>query len=270
MPTSENERYTLEGAGHRGYMQARSAAAQAQFVLAYLKPGLRVLDAGCGAGAITLEIAALAAPGEVIGVDREPKQVQAGTAAARERGLSNAVFRTGDVYALPFADDSFDIVFSDAVLEHLKDPVRALREFRRVLKNGGIVGIRNADGRGNLLSPADALIQETMALTARFRAHNGGNYFFGSETKRLLREGGFAPIEVAASFETDSTPETVQRWARMAASMCREGNLATGLIEQGWIDRDRLELAALAWLAWAENPDAFQARAWVHGLGRKE
>ncbi len=262
-------RYTLEGEGHRRYMARRAATVQAQFLLEYLKPGARVLDAGCGAGAITLGIADSVAPGEVLGLDREVKQVDAGAAAARERGLENLTFLAGDVYGLPFASESFDVIFSNAVLEHLSDPARTLREFHRVLKRGGVVGIRNTDCRGNLLFPEDALLRESFELAAKLRTHHGGDYYLGSKTMGLLVDAGFIPVSVAATYETDSTPEAKRHWAKMIAAMSGEGPFATGLLELRLTDRDGLKRIADAWFAWAENPTAFQARAWVHGIGRK-
>ena len=260
--------YTLEGE-HRHYMLARTAAVQAKFLLDHLRPGFRVLDAGCGAGAITMGMAKAVAPGEVIGIDREASQVDAAIAAAHRRGTRGVTFQVADVYSLPFGDNSFDALFSNAVLEHLSEPLRALREFRRVLRTDGIVGIRNADGSGNLLHPDMPLLRETFEAGRAYRRRAGGDYTLGSRTKELLLEAGFTVVEVSASYETDSTRETIHRWAEMAAAMCKAGPFADGLVAAGLMARDRLARAAQAWLDWAEMPNAFQARAWVEGLGRK-
>jgi SAM-dependent methyltransferase len=89
---------------------------------------LDVLDAGCGTGAMLLQLAHL---GSVEGVDMSDEALD----FCRQRGLVNV--RKADVLRLPFPDSSFDIVTSLDVLEHLDDDVDALSEWRRVLKPGG-------------------------------------------------------------------------------------------------------------------------------------
>src|SRR5207302_9679818 len=87
------EAYT-HGYGERvvQHMAARSASVTLAFFLPHLKPGVRVLDCGCGPGAITADVAALVAPGEVVGVDIEPGQVETARQRAAERGIANVRF----------------------------------------------------------------------------------------------------------------------------------------------------------------------------------
>jgi len=95
----------------------------------------RVLDAGCGGGGMPLSLAEHAT--EVVGIDPFPRFVDAGVRLARERGLDRLHFLRADGMALPFADESFDLVLSHAVIEHVADAPLYLRECRRVLKPGG-------------------------------------------------------------------------------------------------------------------------------------
>ena len=60
---------------------------------------------------------------------------------ARERGIANVAFQAGSIYRLPYADASFDAAFACAVLQHMAAPIAALKEVRRVLKRGGVIGI---------------------------------------------------------------------------------------------------------------------------------
>src|SRR5437879_2234346 len=103
------------------------------------------LDAGCGSGGITLGLAEVVAPGETAGIDVAPSEVEVARALAAERGITNVRFETGSVYDLPFEDASFDAALAGNTLEHLCDPLRALKELRCVLKPGGIVGVRDPD-----------------------------------------------------------------------------------------------------------------------------
>ena len=114
----------------------RTAATFAEFFIPYLRPGMRLLDCGCGVGSITLDLAGLVAPGDVVGIDVEPRQIDAARAAAAERGVTNVRFEVASIYELPFLDASFDAAFAQGVLEYLRQPVNALREMRRCLKPG--------------------------------------------------------------------------------------------------------------------------------------
>jgi SAM-dependent methyltransferase len=109
-------------------------------VLAYLdRAGVqvegRVLDAGCGGGGMPLSFAEEAS--YVVGIDLVDRFRDAGARLARERGAARLQFAQADGQALPFADGTFDAVLSHAVIEHVADAPRYLRECGRVLKRGG-------------------------------------------------------------------------------------------------------------------------------------
>lgn len=100
---------------------------------ASLGPGQHVLDAACGTGAVAREAAErVGASGKVTGLDRSPSMI----CRARER-RPDLEWREGDVTAMPFPDDTFDAVLTQAALMFVPDPAAALREMRRVLKLGG-------------------------------------------------------------------------------------------------------------------------------------
>lgn len=131
----------------------RTAANVGGFFTPFLRLGMRLLDCGCGPGTITVGLAELVAPGEVIGIDASADLIATAQGNAARASVRNAAFQTGDVYSLPFADDSFDAVWVHALLEHLHDPVAALAEMRRVLKPDGIIGVRELDLDSLLIAP---------------------------------------------------------------------------------------------------------------------
>jgi SAM-dependent methyltransferase len=100
-----------------------------------VEPGGRVLDVGCGGGGMPLSLAEHAA--FVVGIDPIDRFSHAGVRLASERGLTNLRFVQADGMALPFADGSFDLLLSHAVIEHVANARRYLRECRRVLTPGG-------------------------------------------------------------------------------------------------------------------------------------
>lgn len=95
----------------------------------------RVLDAGCGGGGMPLSLAEHAPA--VVGIDPINRFGEAGVRLAAERGVGNLRFLLADGMALPFTSGAFDLVLSHAVIEHVADAPRYLRECRRVLKPGG-------------------------------------------------------------------------------------------------------------------------------------
>lgn len=93
--------------------------------------GRRVLDLGCGDGAYTIELADRGRPAQLQGLDASPRAV----AAARQRaGGRDVGFQEGDIYALPFAADDFDIAYMRGLLHHLDRPQEAIREALRVAR----------------------------------------------------------------------------------------------------------------------------------------
>ncbi len=182
------------------FMKQRSAETHASFFLPLLKPGFRVLDAGCGPGTITLGLARRVAPGQVMGIDIEDSQFQGAREEAIRESL-NATFQKASIYQLPFEDGTFDAVFSHAVLQHLSDPLRALTELRRVLKPGGVAGIKANDMGGILI---DSESDETVRVLASCISHRdacGGDSRIGRKLPRLLRRAGFKVERASASYE---------------------------------------------------------------------
>lgn len=144
------------------------------------KPGESILDLGCGDGQLTRRIAAVGA--HVVGVDLSPEML----AAARSRGIEA---REASAESLPFADRSFDAVFSNAVLHWVRGQDAMMAEVRRVLKPGGRF-VAEMGGHGNVAAIRVAF----MAVLARHGfadCEEGVNYYATPEayTRRLERHG---------------------------------------------------------------------------------
>jgi ubiquinone/menaquinone biosynthesis C-methylase UbiE len=253
------------------YFGMRSAARQAAFFLPYLGAGLSLLDCGCGPGTITADLAEMVAPGEVLGIDIEPSQIQAARSHAAGRGLSNIRFEVADLYDLPVSPDYFDCIFLHGIVEHLHEPTRALREARRVLKPGGILGLRNGAVSANLVDPTGTGLQQLLDLYSQLCYRDGGDPEFGRSQVAALNEAGFMHIRASASYDCwTETPEVTQRSAKGLAAMLREGGLGSQAIALGLADRVWLERTASAIESWANNPAAFAAEAWCEAVAWKD
>jgi ubiquinone/menaquinone biosynthesis C-methylase UbiE len=230
------------------------------FFLPHLRPGMRLLDCGCGPGAMTVQLAEIVAPGTVVGVDIEGAQFTHGEALARARGVTNVRFEVASAYALPYPDASFDAVFAHAVLYHLGDPARALAEFARVLVPGGVVGLRDTDRSGDLWTPAEPTVARAWDLAYRVLAHHGGNAHFGRMQGALLAAAGFHRIERSASYDCFTAPTASRSFAATWEHLLLQEH-ADLIVQQGWADAQELTTLGRALREWGQHPEAFYARA---------
>ena len=104
-------------------------------------PGARVLDVGCGTGHRVMPMAQHFGVREYVGFDHSTASLEVARALARELSFANARLEEGDLFELPFGDNSFDIVISQGVLHHTSDPLRGFKELVRVCKPGGFIAI---------------------------------------------------------------------------------------------------------------------------------
>jgi ubiquinone/menaquinone biosynthesis C-methylase UbiE len=152
-------------------------ASHGHFVEALLKPGMRLLDLGCGPGTITLDLAArVGTLSSVVGVDRSETQFNEARTVAGELPVT---FGAMDAYSLELEDESFDGVFAHALFEHLSQPLEALREVKRVLKNDGFVALRSPDWGGFVVHPSDEKLAAAIRARMELQTRNGGDVYAG-------------------------------------------------------------------------------------------
>ncbi len=157
---------------------ARFKPAWRETLLAYLglRPGMHVLEVGCGPGTLAPYLAAGIAPGSVTGLDLDEDFVARARAKAEAESLQGVRYVVGDAYALPFADGSFDAVTSYTGIGVLQDPRRALAEMVRVCRPGGPISLAEAvAGLGGItFDGIDQLEgQETYPGAERYRTLRG-------------------------------------------------------------------------------------------------
>ena len=143
--TQEHSRTPGHNPDATACMAARDLESHGFFLAPLLQPGFDVLDAGCGPGTITNDIAECVFPGRVTGLDISPGHLERARRLSHGREIVNASFIHGSADRIPFGDSSFDLVFSHALLEHLQEPQRVLREFHRVTRPGGFTAVCSPD-----------------------------------------------------------------------------------------------------------------------------
>ena len=241
------------------------------FLTPHLRAGMRLIDCGCGPGSITVDLARIVAPGEVIGVDRRKDALTHARMLARERGIANVAFEAASIYQLPYADGSFDAAFTCAVLQHLAAPLAALKEIRRVLKPEGVIGIVDGSSTITFRYPTNPLLEMWDGLRALQRAYNTGRPAEALQLRTLLRNSGFARTQASGTLNTEAgppagSPEETYRVAQNDLIRLR-GVLGKLAVAQGWATSDELEEIAQALMAWGETPDAFYARPSFTAIG---
>jgi SAM-dependent methyltransferase len=252
-----------------GFLFRRRAARQAAFFTPYLEPGMTLLDAGCGPGSITVDLAELVAPGQVTGIDIDEGMLQLAAGYAKQRGVGNVRFEPGDLTQLAYPDESFDAVFVHGVIEYL-DKERAFAEIYRVLKPGGVVGARHGDFGGFLVYPEQPEFIESLALFARFLTRIGGDPHCGRNQFAVMRQVGFRDLKVSASYDCwTETREEARAAVNWSAIHCTSRDYVEAMTAMGLSDRSRLEEIATAVRAFGEDENAFAAEAWGEAVAWK-
>jgi len=250
-------------------MRFRNAERSASFLLPHLRAGMTLLDCGCGPGTITIGLADAVAPGEVVGIDIETHQFSTAMEYTKKTGLSNIRFQTGDISDLQFADESFDIVFTNAVLMYLSNPASAVREIFRVLKPGGVLGARDVINDRFIVNPEDQLLEEHRLLMRRAIQRSGGDADIGRKLGSLLHEVGFQRLHLSVSAELGESPEDKREYCHLQADIIERSGVAELCIEEGRTDRERLAQIGAACRALGERPDGFVALIFGEALGWK-
>jgi SAM-dependent methyltransferase len=234
----------------------RTAENSAAYLLPGLAPGTSVLDIGCGPGTITADLADRVFPGRVTAVEVTEDALSLARAEAHERGTTNIDFVVADVHDLDLPDGRFDVVHAHQVLQHVADPVRAMREMRRVCVPGGTVAARDSDYAGFCWFPQLPELDEWLALYRAAARANGGEPDAGRRLLSWARAAGFTEVTATASTWCFATPEDRTWWGGLWADRVLRSDLVRHLQDAG-ADQERLEALAAGWRTWAEADDAW-------------
>jgi SAM-dependent methyltransferase len=233
----------------------RDIANSAGYLRPYLTPTTRLLDVGAGPGTITVDFAALVA--QVTATEIDEGALSLSRSLATERGLTNLDFSIEDVHALTFPDDTFDVVHAHQVLQHVGDPVQALREMRRVAVPGGVVAARDADYAGFVWFPVLPELDRWLTLYREAARANGGEPDAGRRLLSWARAAGFEDITATASTWCYASPAERAWWGGMWADRILESALTRQLLDSGMATGADLQEISDAWKRWADDGDGW-------------
>ncbi|MBI4307076.1 MAG: methyltransferase domain-containing protein [Chloroflexi bacterium] len=245
------------------WMASRTADNFAAFFQPYLSSGMDLLDVGCGPGTITVGLAAITSPGSVVGIDIAASEVEKANAHSKELGCSNATFDVGNATALQFEDAHFDAVFSSALLEHVPDAAGALREMKRVLKPGGVIGLKGGVPSRHIFVPEPRVKTRIWEIGMAVWEAMGGHPEMGLEQLDLVKEAGLLPVDVTGTFWT--LPAHLAHYSErlLAKSYVKTAG------ELGLASLSELKQMATEIEAWEKTPGAFSLVAWIEVVAKK-
>ena len=187
--------------------------------------GSSVLEAGCGVGAQTLTLAANSPKALITSIDVSAASVAQAAKAVQAAGIDNVRLRQADIFDLPFAPESFDHIFLCFVLEHLAQPVGALRALQRVLKRGGTITAIEGDHGSTYFYPDSDYARRAVQCQVQLQAKAGGNALIGRALYPLLKDAAFDRIHVSPRmvYVDASKPGLVEGFTKKTFTAMIEG-----------------------------------------------
>ncbi|MFI7701301.1 class I SAM-dependent methyltransferase [Nonomuraea sp. NPDC049480] len=235
----------------------RTAENSAAYLLPHLKPHMKLLDVGSGPGTITADLAGLV--GHVTASEVTAEALDLAKAEVAARGLGNVDFAVADAHALPYDDDTFCVVHAHQVLQHVGDPVLALREMRRVTKPTGYVAARDGDYAAFAWYPRIPELDEWLALYQKVARGNGGEPDAGRRLLSWARAAGFEDVTATSATWCFATPDDRAWWGGMWAERVLRSAMAEQALATGAATEAGLRRISDGWREWAAAGDGWLA-----------
>ena len=196
------------------------------------------------------------APGRVLGIDVSDRAAGEARGLAERSGV-DVTFEVGDVYALAAPDDAFDVVHAHQVLQHLTDPVAALREMARVCRPGGVIAVRDVDYAALTWFPADDGLDRWLDLYQRVHRHNGSRAGRRPAAAVVGARGRSARRHRHDESWCFASPADREWWGTSWAGRATASSFAEQAVSYGLATDDDLAEIAAAWLRWAAADDGW-------------
>lgn len=232
-------------------------------------PGSQVLEAGCGVGAQTVTLARRSPEARFTSIDRSADSLAEAKRRADFAGLANVAFLQADIFALPFAAESFDHIFVCFVLEHLAQPAGALAILKKLLKPGGTMTVFEGDHGSTNFFPDSSAAHHAIRCQVELQRLAGGNALIGRQLYPLLVEAGFEAVHVSPRmvYVDASRPDLVDGFTRKTFTAMIEG-IREAAIDAGLTDPEVFD-AGIRDLHRAAEPDGTFCYTFFKGVGRR-
>lgn len=240
----------------------RNAENSCAYLLPYLNVTERVLDVGCGPGTITADLAAYLPQGRVLGLDASTDVVARARLSGEKVGRDNLAFAVGDAYSPSEADLQFlggapTVVHAHQLLQHLGDPVRALRAMASVVSPQGLVAVRDADYSAMSWYPQLPELDRWREVYMGVARRNGGEPDAGRRLLRWVRLAGLKALDAGASTWCFNTPDLRAWWGNSWADRMTDSQVGRQAVEYGLCTRADLENIAEGWRSWVGSEDGW-------------
>ncbi len=200
-----------------------------------ISEGMQCLDVGCGGGHVTMEMARLVGPqGRAVGMDIDSTKLDLNRQDAEQQRLTNVEFRKGDAHDL-HEESLYDIVYSRAVLCHLRDPGSVVEKMARAAKPGGAVVVEDVEMSGHFCYPENRAFNRYLEMTFELMRQRGADPDIGRKLPELLRNAGVQDVHVNIVH-----PVFTEGDGKLVAQITME-NLADAAMESGLASRDEID-----------------------------
>jgi ubiquinone/menaquinone biosynthesis C-methylase UbiE len=205
--------------------------------------GSRVLEAGCGVGAQTSILARNSPGAKIIATDVSEASLAEAQKKLDSAGITDVSLVRSDIFELPFKTASFDHVFVCFVLEHLANPIEALKCLKKMIKPGGTITVSEGDHGSVYFHPESRNAQKAINSQIMLQAREGGNALIGRQLYPLLTKAGFRNCRVSPRmvYVDSSRPHFVEGFTKNTFTAMIEGirekALAAGIMDRESFDK---------------------------------
>ena len=232
--------------------------------------GSVVLEAGCGVGAQTVTLARRSPNARFVSVDICADSLAQARRATQEAGVTNVQFGQADLFALPFAAESFDHIFVCFVLEHLARPAEALASLERLLRIGGTITVIEGDHESALFYPASGEAHKAIRCLVELQRRAGGNALIGRQLYPLMVDAGLESVRVSPRmvYVDSSRPDLVDGFTKKTFTAMIEG-IREAAIGAGITDPESFD-AGIRGLHGATGTDGVFCYTFFKAVGAKK
>lgn len=233
-------------------------------LLPYLNnPSSTILDVGCGPGTISVDLAARVPQGFVYAMDPSLEVIEKARKHAEEKGVKNVRFEVGDIFSWDKLDGlkeaDFDIVHAHQVLQHLQDPLGAMKEMKRLVKPGGLLAVRDCNYSAMDWYPEHPGMQKWKDTYIKVAEGLKAYPNMGRQLHAVALQAGFPRSDIDASVGawTFSSPDERHFWCDLWAERTVKSDYKQRALEGGYATEQDLEEIAATWREMEQKEDGW-------------